>query len=281
MEVVRTVAALRERVDGWRAAGARVALVPTMGALHAAHDALVAAARGLAGRTAATIFVNPRQFADGEDLASYPRDEAADLRRLEAAGADLAFAPAAEEMYPEGFATSVVPAGPAEGLCGAERPGHFTGVATVVLKLLLQARPDAALFGEKDYQQLVVVRRMARDLDLPVEIAAVPTVREPDGLACSSRNAYLDPAQRRAAPALHRALAGAAAAVEAGAAPRKAAAAARRAVLGAGFDRVDYVELRDAGTLAPVPARAGRPARLLGAARLGRTRLIDNVPLAY
>src|SRR5437763_4318402 len=213
MTVARSVAALRERVRGWRADGERVGLVPTMGALHAGHLALVAAARGQCERVVASLFVNPKQFGPSEDFAAYPRDEAADLAAFAGAGVDLVFAPPVAAMYPDGFATTVHVAGIGDALEGGHRAGHFDGVATVVAKLLLQCLPDAAYFGEKDYQQLVVVRRMVRDLDIPVRIEGVPTVREPDGLALSSRNVYLSPQERRVAPQLHRVLRDTAAAI--------------------------------------------------------------------
>jgi len=276
--IARSVAALRRQVAGWRAAGERVALVPTMGALHAGHLALVAAAQAQCRRTVVSIFVNPKQFGPREDFAAYPRPETDDLTKLAGAEADLVFIPTVNEMYPAGFTTSISLGGPAEGLDGAHRPGHFDGVATVVAKLLIQAAPDAAFFGEKDYQQLLVVRRMARDLDLPVEIVGVPTVREPDGLALSSRNVYLSAEERRTAPSLHRAMSEAAAAIAAGALPAPVLAGAIAALGDAGF-AVDYLELRDAATLAPLAGSPRQPARLLAAARLGRTRLIDNVPV--
>ena len=280
LEVARTVADLRRHVARWRQAGETVGLVPTMGALHNGHMALVRAAQAACDRVVATIFVNPKQFAPHEDLGSYPRREAADLDMLRGAGVDLAFVPAAEEIYPPGFATIVRVAGLTEGLCGAHRAGHFDGVATVVTKLLLQSLPDAAYFGEKDYQQLMVVRRLVRDLDIPVRIEGVATWREPDGLALSSRNAYLSPEERRIAPELARVLRQVAAGLA-----RDPAAVAREAARGvaqleaAGF-AVEYLEIRDAETLAPVTAEVTAPSRVLAAARLGRTRLIDNVPVA-
>jgi pantoate--beta-alanine ligase len=250
-----------------------------MGALHEGHLALVATARRECGRVIASIFVNPKQFGPSEDFAAYPRDEAADLGLLRAAGVDLAFLPAVAEMYPPGFATSVAVGGLGEGLCGRRRPGHFAGVATVVTKLLLQSLPDAAYFGEKDYQQLLIIRRLARDLDIPVRIAAVPTVRAADGLALSSRNAYLTTEERRSAPLLARVLreiagvlAGEPDAVE------RELARGRAALERAGL-AVEYLELRDAESLAPLAA-ATAPARIFAAVRLGRTRLIDNMPLA-
>jgi pantoate--beta-alanine ligase len=279
LKVVRTVAALRKAMAEFRRRRETVALVPTMGALHQGHVSLIAAARRRADRVIATIFVNPTQFGPREDLSRYPRPFAADRKALAEAGADLLFAPTVEAIYPPGFATSIAVAGVSEGLDGQFRPGHFAGVATVVAKLLIQAAPDVAIFGEKDFQQLAVIRRMARDLDLPVRIEGAPTVREADGLAMSSRNAYLTPEQRRAAPTLYRALARAAADVVDGKLPWSAIAdAGIRAIRNGGFDRVDYLELRDALTLEPVET-AERPARILAAAWIGDTRLIDNVPV--
>ena len=278
LPVVRTVAALRRAVDAWHGTGETVGLVPTMGALHRGHLALVARARELSGRVVASLFVNPTQFAPTEDLARYPRDETADAAKLAAAGCDLLYAPGIDEIYPPGFVTTVDPGAIAELLCGRFRPGHFKGVATVVTKLLLQARPDLACFGEKDYQQLQIIRRVVRDLDIAARIEPVPTVREPDGLALSSRNAYLSPAERAIAPHLHRILAHAAERVRAGAPPREAEAHATAALAAAGFTTVDYFAVCDAATLAPL-ARLDRPARILAAAWLGGTRLIDNVPL--
>ena len=276
MTVARSVAALRQAVRGWRAAGQRIALVPTMGAIHEGHLALVRAARVGCDRVVASLFVNPKQFGPAEDFAAYPRDEATDRAVFARGGVDLVFAPSVEEMYPNGFATNVQVGGPSEGMDGAHRPGHFDGVATVVSKLLLQCLPDAAYFGEKDYQQLTVVRRMVRDLDIPVRIAGVPTVREADGLALSSRNVYLSPQERQIAPLLYRVLCDTAAAMRQAPASVPEALGRGIAVLAAGGFAVDYLELRDAKTLAPMPSLAG-PARLLVAARLGRSRLIDNI----
>lgn len=279
IEVARTVAALRRRVGAWRADGEPVGLVPTMGALHAGHLALVAAARARCRRAVVSIFVNPKQFGPREDFSTYPRPEADDLAKLAAAGADLAYIPAVDEMYPDGFTTTISLGGPALPLDGAHRPGHFDGVATVVAKLLTQVAPDAAFFGEKDYQQLLVVRRMARDLDLPVEIVGVPTVREPDGLALSSRNVYLSAAERRVAPTLHRAMRTAADAIAKGAPAAPVIERAAAELTADGF-QVEYLELRDAASLEPLSAIIpARPARLLAAARLGKTRLIDNLPV--
>ena len=275
---VRKVDELRRVVAQWHRAGDVVALVPTMGALHRGHLTLIAQAKALADRVIASIFVNPTQFGPNEDFSRYPRDEAADAEKLAAAHCDLLYAPDVVEMYPAGFATTVS-AGPlAELLCGRFRPGHFAGVATVVTKLLLQSRADLACFGEKDYQQLQIIRRVARDLDIPVRIEGVPIVREDDGLALSSRNAYLSPDERRIAPALHRVLTEVAARAGAGGRPDDAAAWGATALTAAGFTKLDYLEIRDAENLAPLTALE-RPARVFTAAWLGRTRLIDNVPL--
>lgn len=278
LAVVRSVAALRRAVGAWRAAGEGVALVPTMGALHAGHLALVARARQLSPRVVASLFVNPTQFGPNEDFSRYPRNEADDARKLAASGTDLLFAPSVEEMYSPGFATRVDPGPIADRLCGRVRPGHFIGVATIVTKLLLQAQPDIACFGEKDFQQFQIIRRVVRDLDISARIEGVPTVREPDGLALSSRNAYLSPAERAIAPALHRTLTGVTARIAQGTLPREAAAEGADALLRAGFAKVDYVEACDAETLEPLE-RLDRPGRVLAAAWLGATRLIDNVPL--
>lgn len=276
MQIVRDVAALRAAVAAFRNAGESVALVPTMGALHAGHLALVAAARTRATRVVASIFVNPAQFGPGEDLAAYPRREPEDEAALTAAGCDLLWAPGVAAIYPDGFATTIRVGGVGEGLEGAARPGHFDGVATVVAKLLNQVRPDAALFGEKDYQQLSVIRRLVADLDIAVDIVAVPTVRDSDGLALSSRNAYLSGDERTAAAALPAALREAADALAAGGEIAAALARARDRLTNAGFAPIDYVALCDPVTLAPLDHLDGE-ARLLAAARLGRTRLIDNM----
>jgi len=274
--VVRHAAALGAEVARWHAAGESVGLVPTMGALHAAHISLIEHIASEVDRVIVSIFVNPAQFGPNEDFSRYPRNERRDLEVLSTTPADLAYLPVAEEMYPPGFATSVHPQGPAEGLEGAHRPGHFDGVATVVVKLFEQTRCDAAVFGEKDYQQLAVLRRVAADLDLPQRILAAPTVREADGLAMSSRNAYLDEAQRAIAPALHRILAELAARAKHGEALRALEAAGKQALIAAGFDAVDYVAFRDAASLAVVERIEGE-VRLLAAAYLGATRLIDNL----
>ncbi|MCD2324804.1 pantoate--beta-alanine ligase [Sphingomonas sp. IC-56] len=276
MQTVRQLPALREAVSGFRAAGDRVAFVPTMGALHDGHMALVEAARRTATRVVVSIFVNPKQFGPKEDLAKYPRKEMADSRMLSTAGVDLLWLPPVEVMYPHGFETTVSVGGVSEVLDGAARPGHFDGVATVVTKLFNQVQPDVALFGEKDWQQLQVIRRMVADLDLPVEILGVPTYRDDDGLALSSRNAYLLPEERARAVALPRALGFAERAIAKGEDTQAALAQARDTLSAAGFD-VDYITLADAETLGdPV---AGRAMRLLGAARIGGTRLIDNIPV--
>jgi pantoate--beta-alanine ligase len=274
--VDRTVADLRRRVSAWRAEGRRIGLVPTMGALHRGHLALVETMRATLDRVVVSIFVNPTQFAPNEDFASYPRDEAADLARLASTGADAVFAPATEEMYPPGFATAVSVGGPAEGLESDFRPHFFSGVATVVAKLLLSCLPDIAIFGEKDYQQLVVIRRMVVDLGIPTEIGAHPTLREDDGLALSSRNVYLTPEERKIAPRLHEVLQEVALGIRGQDEPMDVLLRAHRALSDVGF-KVDYLEVRNAETLAPVVERSKEPLRVLAAARLGKTRLIDNV----
>ena len=275
--ILRDVADLRAAVAGWRARGETVALTPTMGALHAGHISLVALARQKADRVVMSIFVNPAQFAPNEDFSAYPRTFEADVALFAAAGGDAIFAPPVEAIYPPGFATRLEVGGPAAaGLEDRFRPTHFSGVATVVAKLLNQCRPDVAIFGEKDFQQLRVIARMARDLDLEAQILGAPTVREKDGLALSSRNVYLSRQEREAAPALYAALARCAAELRAGAPVAKSVAAARASVEAAGFV-VDYIEVRDAETLAPLGSIADGPARLLAAAKLGKTRLIDNV----
>lgn len=278
LALVHTVADLRAQVAAWRAAGLSVAMVPTMGALHDGHLSLVREGCAVADKVVVSVFVNPTQFGPGEDFDKYPRTLETDCAKVAGAGAALVFAPCVAEMYPEGFATTVVVEGPSHGLCGDARPGHFKGVATVVSKLLLQCLPDVALFGEKDYQQLQVIRRVVRDLDIPVRIEGVGTVREADGLAMSSRNAYLSAADRAVAPRLHAAMTAAAEALRAGSPVAQVLAVARADVLAAGFARFDYLELRDAATLAPLD-RLDRPARLLAAAFLGSTRLIDNIPV--
>jgi pantoate--beta-alanine ligase len=279
-DVVRTVAELRARVIAWRRAGEATALIPTMGYLHDGHLALVARGRELARRTIVTLFVNPTQFSPSEDLERYPRDEAGDLARLASVDCDLLYAPDVSEMYPPGFATSVTVSGVSDGLCGVFRPKMFAGVALVVTKLLIQAQPDVAVFGEKDYQQLQVIRRFVRDLDIPVPIVGIPTVRESDGVALSSRNSYLTPEERLRAPTLYQALTTAAARLaREGGETAQILAAARDQILAAGFSRIDYFDLCDAETLAVVE-RVERPARLLAAAWLGKARLIDNIAVS-
>ncbi len=275
--VVHTVEEMRAFVRARRAAGERIGLAPTMGALHDGHLSLVAEARRHAERVIATIFVNPTQFGPNEDFSRYPRTLAADCEKLASVAADLVFAPAVEEMYREGFCTTVTLEGPAKAdLEDRFRPTHFAGVATVVAKLLNQAQADVAVFGEKDYQQLLVVRQMARDLDIGTRILAAPTLRDPDGLAMSSRNIYLSKEDRARAPALYRALSEAAARIAEGEVIGHVMGETREAIVGAGFD-IDYVEARHAETLARVARRLDGPIRLLAAARLGATRLIDNV----
>jgi len=285
MQIVRESIALRELVAGWRGSGERVALVPTMGALHAGHMALVDAAQGEADRVIATIFVNPLQFGAGEDLDRYPRQEEADLALLKqhgdacrTAGVDAVYAPNAAVMYPAGFQTHVEPGLLAESLEGSSRPGHFRGVATVVAKLLIAVQPDVALFGEKDFQQLAVIRRMVTDFGLSIEIVGVPTVRDTDGLALSSRNAYLSPDERERALALPRALYEAQKSIESGehilVSTLLAVASAK--LVEAGFAKVDYLALVDAATLEPLD-HAQREMRLIAAATIGSTRLIDNI----
>ena len=271
----RTVTDLRDRLAPWRKAGERIALVPTMGALHQGHLSLVTLAKSKAERVVASIFVNPLQFGPREDFHRYPRDEAGDLLKLESAGADLVFAPDKAEMYPQGFSTRVSLGDLTEDLCGAARPNHFDGVATVVTKLLLQCAPDLAVFGEKDYQQLLVIKRLVGDLDIPVEIIGGPIVREEDGLALSSRNAYLSPAERATAPLLYQTVSAVAADLSKGRGADDAAHAGRFKLEAAGF-RVDYVAVRDPETLKPLSGPV-KQARVLAAVHLGRTRLIDNV----
>lgn len=276
LKIVRNILDLRKETAAWRAEGLTSAVVPTMGALHEGHVTLVREGLKHADRVMATIFVNPKQFAADEDLGRYPRTEAADVAQLEEAGAHLVFAPPPEEIYPPGFATSVTMAGAARaGLEDKFRPQFFDGVATIVAKLFTQSQADFAMFGEKDYQQLMVVTRMARDLDLPIKVVGVPTVREASGLALSSRNAYLSKAEHHQAAALHQRLTNAAQKIRAGQKPTRVTAAARRSLVTLGF-RVDYVAARNAETLA-LPKEPDEPLRLLAAVWLGTTRLIDNI----
>jgi pantoate--beta-alanine ligase len=279
MLTARTAPDLRQAVDAWRAAGERIALVPTMGALHAGHLSLVRLAREHASRVVASVFVNPTQFGPNEDFNRYPRQPEADSRLLDEAGCDLLFLPEVATIYPPGSATFVEPAGAAEGLEGACRPGHFRGVATVVCALLNLSRADVAVFGEKDAQQLAVIRQMVRDLHLPVEIVPGPTVREADGLALSSRNAYLAPEEREAASILHRALRAAEAAISQGERRGDAVRRRMREVLNTEpLARVEYAEVVDAETFQPVETLRGRLVLPL-AVRIGGTRLIDNIRL--
>lgn len=277
--IATNTASLADIVAGWKRSGETVAVVPTMGALHDGHLSLVRLAGRSADRTIATIFVNPIQFNNPADLELYPRDADGDARLLEREGADLLFAPDADEMYPDNYSTTVSVSGISEGLCGAFRPGHFDGVATVVAKLLLQTRADLAVFGEKDYQQLHVVRRMASDLNIPARIVGHPTVREADGLAMSSRNLRLRPDQRKIASKLVEELSRAASEIASGAHVADALARARREIVAGGFSSVEYMEMRAEADLQPLKELT-QPARLLAAAYLGDVRLIDNVPVS-
>lgn len=279
--IVRTVADLRAQVAAWKAAGEQVALIPTMGALHDGHLTLVKLGQTRAQRTVASIFVNPRQFAPTEDFDAYPRGEAMDVATLASVGCDLVFAPSAAEMYAPGFSTAINVSGVSEPLEGAARPQFFGGVATVVAKLLIQSQANYAVFGEKDYQQLQVIKRLVRDLDLPVEIVSAPTARAEDGLALSSRNAYLSADERQIAAALPRALRAAALAVAQGGRIDEAEAAGKAALTAAGFGQIDYLDIREASDLSklgPGPI-ADADGRILVAAWLGKTRLIDNMAI--
>jgi pantoate--beta-alanine ligase len=276
VQTLRDLPNLRAAVDALKSDGKPLVLVPTMGALHDGHMALVEEARRHGRHVVVSIFVNPRQFGPNEDLDAYPRREAKDAQMLAAAGVDILWMPPVDVMYPAGYATNIGVSGVSEGLDGAARPGHFDGVSTVVTKLFNQVRPDVAIFGEKDYQQLAVIRRMVIDLNLAIEIVGMPTQRAEDGLALSSRNAYLSEEERKAALALPRALGEAKRQIEKGEPVEGALARAIATLAAHGFDPVDYVSLCDAATLAPMTL-LDRPARLLGAARLGKTRLIDNI----
>ena len=285
MLMLRTIADARAQVTRWRAEGLTVGLVPTMGALHDGHLSLVKRAGELADRTLVSIFVNPIQFDRADDFSKYPRTEADDVARLEAAaGCDGVFAPGVDEMFPDGrpprgtFATQVSVDALSNRLCGLHRPGHFTGMSTLVMKLLMIALPDVAVFGEKDYQQLQIIRRLVRDLNVPVSIESGATVRDKDGLALSSRNTYLSAEQRVQAPSLFNALKAAAKSIQNGEQVTAALASAEASVLGAGFRSVDYIALVDPETLASVASLDG-PARLVAAAWLGPARLIDNIPV--
>ena len=281
MQTTSTLGALRQKIEKLREGGETIGLVPTMGALHEGHLTLVRRAREACDHVVASIFVNPTQFGPNEDLDAYPRQLEADAEMLEAEGCALLWAPDVAAMYPQGFASSISVSGVSEGLCGADRPGHFDGVATVVAKLFNQVQPDMAFFGEKDFQQLAVIRTMARDLDLTSphvhQIVGVPTVREADGLAMSSRNRYLSSSDREAAATLPKAMKAAIAAIEGGAAVPGALDSLKGALIAQGFASVDYAVLADASSLTPMMELSGAPARLLVAARIGGTRLIDNM----
>ena len=278
--IVRTIADLRAQVRAWKQAGCRVAMVPTMGALHEGHLSLVQLAQQKADRVLASVFVNPTQFGPNEDFDAYPRTEEKDAAALARVGCDLMYAPTVAEMYPGGAATTVRVTGVSEPLDGGARPGHFDGVATVVTKLLSQAQPDVAVFGEKDYQQLQVIRTLVRDLDLPVEIVGAPTSRLEDGLALSSRNTYLTQAERPVAGKLNLALKAAAERLRAGDRVDEVEAEGLATLQAAGFGKIDYFEVRAAADLARLgPGPVDRDARIFVAAFLGRTRLIDNLPV--
>ena len=279
MQIIRQLGPLREALDVIRKTGSTIGLVPTMGALHAGHMQLVKTAKAQCDTVVVSIFVNPTQFGAGEDLDSYPRQEAADAALLEEAGVELLWAPTVDQVYPDGFSTNVSVSGVSSGLCGGSRPGHFDGVATVVAKLFNQTRPDAAFFGEKDYQQLAVIRRMARDLDFTHDIIGVPTVRDADGLALSSRNAYLTLEQRKQAVALPDFMRAVCEEIVSGGDIGAILDAAKTKLTASGFHKVDYFELRNADTLENM-AVFQKPARLLAAAHIGSTRLIDNIAVA-
>jgi pantoate--beta-alanine ligase len=286
MLILRTIADLRSQVAAWRAEGLSVGFVPTMGALHQGHLSLVTRSNALADRTLVSIFVNPIQFDRADDYARYPRTEPDDVAKLEAAGGcDAVFSPAVEEMFPDGrppqgaFATQVSVEALSNRLCGLHRPGHFTGMSTLVMKLLMTAMPDVAVFGEKDYQQLQIIRRMVRDLNVPVTIESGATVREPDGLAMSSRNTYLNPTERTVAPRLFEALTVGARRIQDGEPVPDVLAWAEAFLVEAGFKSVDYITLVATDTLASLEVLNG-PARLVAAAWLGPARLIDNIPVA-
>lgn len=276
MKVVRTLDALRDVTTGWHKAGETIGVVPTMGALHIGHLSLVTAAKAGTDRVIVTIFVNPTQFNNASDLETYPRTEEDDLAKLDPLGVDVVYIPGVDQMYPDGFATNISVAGISGGLCGSKRPGHFDGVATIVTKLLLQTAADRGFFGNKDFQQLQVVKRLVRDLDIPTEIVGCPTVREDDGLALSSRNMRLSDGARKQAPHLYAAMMAAAKAMREGATVDAALGAARETILTAGFTEVEYLELRTEDGLHPMQ-ELDVPARLLAAAWLDGVRLIDNI----
>ncbi|MDP2699558.1 pantoate--beta-alanine ligase [Thalassospira sp.] len=279
LKTVHSVAEMRAIIAGWRAEGLRVALVPTMGALHQGHISLTDLARRHADRVVVSIFVNPAQFGPNEDFAAYPRTLPDDQARLDAAGVEMCFAPNVSEMYPDHFATSIHVEGLTNVLCGATRPGHFDGMALIVTKLLLQALPDCALFGEKDYQQLMVIRRFVADLNIPVDIIGAPIHREADGLAMSSRNRYLTAQERAIAPTLHHVLQDIATAANRGNLIDPLITQGKADIKAAGFGEIDYLEIRDAENLQPVTGTLARPARIFVAARLGKARLIDNLAI--
>ncbi len=277
VKIVRKLHDLRKVTAKWRDRGHTIGLVPTMGALHTGHISLVKLAKKKIDRAVVSIFVNPTQFAPNEDLSRYPRDEAGDLAKLDDAGVDLVWSPSVEEMYRDGFSTGVRAGSTAKDLDGAFRPHHFDAVATVCAKLFNQVAPDIAIFGEKDFQQLTVLRQMVRDLDMPLKLIGAPTKRDTDGLALSSRNAYLSADERKIAPALYAVISLLAEHVASGADIPSGVANARRKLESAGFAKIDYVEVRDAETLEPASTGSGRPLRILAACWLGKTRLIDNV----
>lgn len=279
LPVVRTLRDLRAAVRRWRRKGNSIALVPTMGALHPGHLSLVKLARQRANRVVVSIFVNPTQFGPNEDFEAYPRDEQGDWRQLGEAKADLLYAPPVSEIYPDDFSTRVEVIGITSGLEGASRPRHFAGVTTVVAKLFLQCLPDVAVFGEKDFQQLLVIRQLVKDLDMPIAIVSAPTLREADGLALSSRNAYLDSTARSIAPRFHAVLGEVAKDLSEGRPIHEATFLGRDWLEGAGF-RVDYLEVRDTANFMPAGRLVTAPSRILGAVHLGNVRLIDNVPVA-